>query len=82
MYNIVHCLRMGLIVKYCYRNIRYIAKQFICASGSVVEYRLPKARAAGSNPVWRLYNERTVVLVVGYDDTLVQRSFFSLWGLE
>ena len=25
-----------------------------CASGSVVEHRLPKARAAGSNPVSRL----------------------------
>jgi hypothetical protein len=26
----------------------------ICASGSVVEYRLAKARVAGSNPVSRL----------------------------
>ena len=26
-----------------------------CASGSVVEHRLPKARAAGSNPVSRLF---------------------------
>lgn len=26
-----------------------------CASGSVVEHRLPKARAAGSNPVSRFF---------------------------
>ena len=29
------------------------SKQLICASGSVVEHRLAKARAAGSNPVSR-----------------------------
>ena len=29
-------------------------KHHICASGSVVEYRLAKARVAGSNPVSRL----------------------------
>ena len=29
-------------------------KHDICASGSVVEYRLAKARVAGSNPVSRL----------------------------
>ncbi len=29
-----------------------------CASGSVVEYRLAKARVAGSNPVSRLFNRK------------------------
>ena len=29
--------------------------QFVCASGSVVEYRLAKARVAGSNPVSRFF---------------------------
>ena len=28
---------------------------FLCASGSVVEYRLAKARVAGSNPVSRFF---------------------------
>ena len=32
----------------------------ICASGSVVEYRLAKARVAGSNPVSRSYLKKVV----------------------
>ena len=32
----------------------------LCASGSVVEYRLAKARVAGSNPVSRSYLKKVV----------------------
>lgn len=32
----------------------------MCASGSVVEYRLAKARVAGSNPVSRSYLKKVV----------------------
>ena len=43
--------------------LMYIRALFLhiqCASGSVVEHRLPKARAAGSNPVSRLFSPLTV----------------------
>ena len=33
----------------------YDLKYILCASGSVVEYRLAKARVAGSNPVSRFF---------------------------
>ena len=35
-------------------------KNIICASGSVVEYRLAKARVAGSNPVSRCHKNRGI----------------------
>ena len=34
-----------------------------CASGSVVEYRLAKARVAGSNPVSRLEKDDSLVII-------------------
>lgn len=43
-----------------------------CASGSVVEHRLPKARAAGSNPVSRLSLRSSL--------TVCQRVFLLLKG--
>ena len=36
--------------------IKPIKYNSLCASGSVVEYRLAKARVAGSNPVSRFFN--------------------------
>ena len=39
-------------IEFCdYNNICSVAKSNECTSGSVVEYRLAKARVAGSNPV-------------------------------
>ena len=42
----------------CLRNTATNKHNIICASGSVVEHRLAKARAAGSNPVSRLTKNR------------------------
>ncbi len=51
-------------------------KNKICASGSVVEYRLAKARVAGSNPVSRLTN---IVRSPYFKRTL---AIFHFWSFE
>ena len=47
-------------------DILYTVEYFLCASGSVVEYRLAKARVAGSNPVSRSYFLPGYVFISGF----------------
>ena len=41
-------------------DVQYVVLKvcYLCTSGSVVEYRLAKARVAGSNPVSRSYKRK------------------------
>ena len=43
-------------------DVQYVVLKvcYLCTSGSVVEYRLAKARVAGSNPVSRSYLKKVV----------------------
>ena len=52
------CWQTGIYHVYYYLSLRTAQKTkyfLLCASGSVVEYRLAKARVAGSNPVSRSF---------------------------